>query len=83
MHHTARSVLSLHKMSESSQYQSQILRRWICRTSMLYPDPNPPKNPYATIPETYKFVLLPAIAVPLECGSDILSDPSARDGVAG
>jgi hypothetical protein len=47
---------------------------------MLHPDPNPPKNSYATIPEHCKFVL-PAIAVPLENGSDILSHGSARDGI--
>ena len=49
---------------------------------MLHPDPNPAENPYATIPERGKFVL-PAIAVPVEDGSDILSNGSARDGIAG
>jgi hypothetical protein len=49
---------------------------------MLYPDPNRSENPYVTIPEHCKFVL-PAIPIPMEDGSDILSNGSARDGIAG
>jgi hypothetical protein len=41
----------------------------------------PPKYPYGATPEPFKLVL-PAIAVPMENGSDILSHGSARDGIA-
>jgi len=49
---------------------------------MPYPDSKPRKYPYDAIPEHRKLVL-PAIAVPVENGSDILSHGSARDGIAG
>ena len=49
----------------------------------LYPDLRTPKYSYGSTPEPCKFVLFPAIAVPLENGSDILSDRPTRDGVAG
>jgi hypothetical protein len=51
-------------------------------------DPNLYRNlrtpiTYGSTSEPCKFVLFPAITVPLEDGSDILSDRPTRDGVAG